>query len=98
MHTDPNEMEYATRHNRLLYYEVYDGDDPNADNLLRTVTYTYYETGNVSNISIKDEYLAGMSGTAADYDYVRDLAPSRLRASQSRPPVFLRRSRSACRT
>ena len=75
VHTDPNEMEDATYHNRLLYYEVYDGDDPNADNLLRTVRYTYYETGWASNISIKDEYVAGVTGgTAGDYDYVQDLA------------------------
>ena len=40
------EMHYPTWHNRLLQYRVYDGDpeDPET-NLLRTVGYAYYKTG-----------------------------------------------------
>jgi RHS repeat-associated protein len=47
---DPYELEYPTRNNRLLKYEVYENDV-----LTRTVSYVYYKTGDVSNITIKDE-------------------------------------------
>jgi len=50
---DPNQMTYATHHNRLLSYEVYDTRVTPAD-LLRTVRYTYYDTGQVSNITVAD--------------------------------------------
>jgi RHS repeat-associated protein len=52
---DPNQLTYATHHNRLLSYEVYDTSDPNAAALLRTVRYTYYDTGQASNITVFDE-------------------------------------------
>jgi YD repeat-containing protein len=47
---------YPTWHNRLLEYRMYDRDpnDPNTI-LLRTVSYTYYKTGQASNITVKDE-------------------------------------------
>jgi RHS repeat-associated protein len=48
-------LTYATHHNRLLSYEVYDTSDPNAAALLRTVRYTYYDTGQASNITVFDE-------------------------------------------
>ena len=54
---------YQTNNNRLLRYEEkLDGD------LQRTVSYVYYKTGDVSNITVKDE------GTGADFDWYRDLA------------------------
>ncbi|MCG3127925.1 MAG: hypothetical protein CHACPFDD_02798 [Phycisphaerae bacterium] len=47
--TEPNQ-EFVTNNNRLMYYtETVDSE------LRRTVYYTYYETGDVSNITIKDE-------------------------------------------
>jgi RHS repeat-associated protein len=51
---DPNQLTYATHHNRLLSYEVYDTSGPSSD-LLRTVKYTYYDTGQASNITVFDE-------------------------------------------
>ena len=66
---DPNELEFPTWHNRLLEYRMYDGDpnDPNTS-LLRTVSYTYYKTGQASNITVKDE------GEGSEYDTYHDLA------------------------
>ncbi len=66
---DPNELEFPTWHNRLLEYRMYDGDpnDPNTT-LLRTVSYTYYKTGQASNITVKDE------GEGSEYDTYNDLA------------------------
>lgn len=55
---DPQVLDYPTWHNRLLQYRVYDDDpeDPET-NLLRTVAYAYYKTGQASNITVKDEYV-----------------------------------------
>jgi hypothetical protein len=82
VHTDPNELTYATRHNRLLEYRVWrhagggtpDPNDPN--DLRRTVTYTYYETGDVSNVTLKDRYVDPNEtpGDPNDYDWYHDLA------------------------
>ena len=69
-----DDMEMNTHNNRLLAYRVYDGDDPQTDNLLRTVRYTYYDNGNVANITLKDDYVSGVTGgTEADYDWYHDL-------------------------
>ncbi len=68
---DDPDMPYATHNNRLLYYELYD-EDPTPRKLLRTVNYTYYDDGNASNITIKDEDPTGSSAPA--YDVHRDLA------------------------
>ena len=66
---DPNDLDFPTWHNRLLEYRIYDGD-PNGQGteLLRTVSYTYYKTGQASNITVKDE------GEGAAYDVYHDLA------------------------
>ncbi len=66
---DPNDLDFPTWHNRLLEYRIYDGD-PNGQGteLLRTVSYTYYKTGQASNITLKDE------GEGAAYDTYHDLA------------------------
>ncbi|MFQ5805117.1 MAG: dockerin type I domain-containing protein [Phycisphaerae bacterium] len=67
--SDPDQ--YPTCNNRLLYYELYDmGQTP--EKLLRTVSYTYYDTGDVSNITIKDEDPTG--GNSSAYDWHHDLA------------------------
>jgi RHS repeat-associated protein len=42
--------EYWTRNNRLLHYMEYDASGA----LLRTVSYTYFQMGHVSNITIRD--------------------------------------------
>ncbi len=54
---DPNNRPqgYETNNNRLLWYEVYTHFEWNTPPLARTVSYLYYETGDVSNITIKDE-------------------------------------------
>ena len=71
-------MEFPTYHNRLLYYTVTDISDQNPENweLLRTVSYTYYITGQASNITIKDEDPDPdpVSGPDAAYDVYQDLA------------------------
>src|SRR5690606_13609232 len=54
---DPATLDYPTHHNRLLWYELYDISDPNAAALLRTVRYTYSDTGQASNITVTDEVL-----------------------------------------
>jgi len=66
---DPNELEFPTWHNRLLEYRMYDRDpnDPNTI-LLRTVSYTYYKTGQASNITVKDEDPNG-TGDLEEIDY-----------------------------
>jgi hypothetical protein len=67
---------YPTWHNRLLEYRMYDGDpnDPNTI-LLRTVSYTYYKTGQASNITVKDEDPdSGPGGPDPAYDVYYDLA------------------------
>ena len=64
------ELGYATNNNRLLWYEVKDSQE----HWLRTVRYVYYKTGDVSNITIKDEYVAGAPGSQADYDWYHDLS------------------------
>ena len=53
---EPNQLDYSTHHNRLLSYELYDTSGV-SDVLLRTVTYTYYDTGQASNITVTDEQL-----------------------------------------
>ena len=63
---EPDPPEYDTRNNRLLEYREYTGGDPWT--LTRSVRYTYYKMGHVSNITIKDE------GVGAEYDWYRDLA------------------------
>ena len=69
-----DDMEMNTHNNRLLAYRVYDGDDPQTDNLLRTVRYTYYDNGNAANITLKDDYVSGVTGgTETDYDWYHDL-------------------------
>ncbi len=72
---DPETLDFPTRHNRLLSYEVFDTSGE-GDVLLRTVRYTYYQTGAVSNITIQDEYLdtEATPGDPADYERRRDLA------------------------
>jgi hypothetical protein len=66
------EPEYATRNNRLLEYREY-FDDGETKTLLRTVHYTYYETGHVSNITLHDEWLG--EGEPDDaYTWYYDLA------------------------
>ncbi|MCH8992795.1 MAG: RHS repeat-associated core domain-containing protein [Acidobacteria bacterium] len=62
--TDPD-LDFPTTNNRLMDYGV-DYDDDGTDD--RAVFYTYYQTGHVSNITIKDE------GVGAEYDKFRDLA------------------------
>ena len=54
---------FQTNNNRLLHYE-----EKLNSALQRTVSYVYYKTGDVSNITIKDE------GTGEDFDWYRDLA------------------------
>jgi hypothetical protein len=57
---DPNsglDGQYETRNNRLLLYREFDPNAQGGSRLLRTVRYTYYVTGHVSNITIKDEDL-----------------------------------------
>jgi hypothetical protein len=71
---NPFALEFPSRHNRLLYYELFDTSGQ-SDVLLRTVRYTYYATGNVSNITIKDEWIEGVTpGEPGDYDVFHDLA------------------------
>jgi hypothetical protein len=72
-------MDYPTHKNRLLYYELYDMSQT-PEKLLRTVTYTYWETGEASDpsdrlrasITIKDEDPTG--GNDPAYDWYHDLA------------------------
>ena len=75
VHTPPSGMTYATRDNRLLSYQVFDTSS-GSDVLLRTVTYTYYQSGWASNITIADAYVdpATTPGDPGDYDWRRDLA------------------------
>jgi RHS repeat-associated protein len=65
----PADPEYDTRNNRLLEYREYPGDGEGgwlaAD---RSVRYTYYKIGHVSNITVKDY------GEGAAYDWYNDLA------------------------
>ncbi len=70
--SDPNNRDpnYPTNNNRLLWYEEY--VDDNGWTLTRTIRYTYYVHGHVSNITIKDEYLG--VGDPNDYNWYRDLA------------------------
>lgn len=71
---DPFSLDHPSRHNRLLYYELFDTSGQ-SDVLLRTVRYTYYATGNASNITVKDEWVQGVTpGVEADYDAYHDLA------------------------
>jgi hypothetical protein len=70
---DPEELDWPTRNNRLLRYEVRGGGPQGT--LLRTVWYTYYKTGDVSNITLKDEYVEGRTpGERTDYTWYHDLA------------------------
>jgi YD repeat-containing protein len=62
---------YPTHNNRLLYYELYDTSQT-PEKLLRTVSYTYWDTGEASNITIKDEDPTG--GNDPAYDWHNDLA------------------------
>lgn len=70
-HWDPN---FATKNNRLVSYEVRSGSATGT--LLRTVEYTYYKTGDASNISVKDEYVNSTvtPGDPCDYGWWYDLA------------------------
>jgi hypothetical protein len=78
---DPNHFgldpQYQTRNNRLLLYREYDPNAAGGSRLVRTVRYTYYVTGHVSNITIKDEDPNG-GGSPTDpnnpYNWYRDLA------------------------
>ncbi|MEP0847063.1 MAG: hypothetical protein HRF50_09615, partial [Phycisphaerae bacterium] len=76
---NPLDLDYPTRHNRLVQYVVRAGVDPNAP-VVRTVKYTYWLTGNATNITVKDEYYAGGAGVppapgdSNDYDRYHDLA------------------------
>ena len=78
VHVDYEALDYPTYHNRLLYYTVTDISDQNPENweLLRTVSYTYYITGQASNITIKDEDPDPdpVSGPDPAYDVYNDLA------------------------
>lgn len=67
---DPSGWAYPTKNNRLLSYEVRSGSATGT--LLRTVKYIYYKTGDVCNISLKDEYQG--SGDANAYNLWYDLA------------------------
>jgi RHS repeat-associated protein len=64
--------QYETRNNRLLEYCEFDTSGQ-TDVLLRTVHYTYYETGHVSNITLKDEY-TGTGEVPDEYTWHYDLA------------------------
>ena len=70
------EMDYPTRNNRLLEYRVYDGNPEDPNDLRRTVTYTYYQNGDASNITVKDEYVDAETtpGDPNDYAWQHDLA------------------------
>ncbi len=72
--SDPNNRDpnYVTNNNRLLWYEDYVDDGQSGWDLIRTVNYTYYQVGHVSNITIKDEYPD--VGDPNDYEWYRDLA------------------------
>jgi YD repeat-containing protein len=63
---------YETHNNRLLEYREY-FDDGESKTLLRTVHYTYYETGHVSNITLHDEWL-GEGDPPDEYTWYYDLA------------------------
>jgi RHS repeat-associated protein len=68
-------MDFPTRNNRLLEYKFYEPDGQGGERLLRTVSYTYFRGGHVSNIGVKDEYHAGVTpGQPEDYEWVYDLA------------------------
>ncbi|MCC6361486.1 MAG: hypothetical protein IT450_22360 [Phycisphaerales bacterium] len=71
---DPETLDWPTRNNRLLKYEI--RKDSTSGDLLRTVSYTYYKTGHASNITVKDWYVDSSTtpGSAADYDWYHDLA------------------------
>ncbi|MCC6360020.1 MAG: RHS repeat-associated core domain-containing protein, partial [Phycisphaerales bacterium] len=71
---DPENLDWPTRNNRLLKYEI--RKDSTSGDLLRTVSYTYYKTGHASNITVKDWYVDSSTtpGNAADYDWYHDLA------------------------
>jgi len=72
---EPEQMDFPTRNNRLLEYKVYEPDGQGGERLLRTVSYTYFRGGHVSNIGVKDEYHAGVTpGQPEDYEWVYDLA------------------------
>ncbi len=64
---------YVTRNNRLLWYVDSIGDGQNNWTPMRTVKYTYYVTGDASNITIKDEW-TGQGEAPAEYGYYYDLA------------------------
>ena len=74
--SDPANREagFETNNNRLLWYEEYasDGQGGWQATPARTVRYTYYVSGHVSNITIKDEYDG--YGTAGDFEWYYDLA------------------------
>ena len=74
---DPNGA-IQTRNNRLLRYYEYGPDGGGGRPLERTVWYTYYTTGDVSNITVKDEDPNGPSEPANDpnnpYNWYHDVA------------------------
>lgn len=65
------EPNFPTLNNRLMKYE-----EKINGTLVRTVKYTYYKTGDASNIVIKDHYVNSTltPGAQADYDWSHDLA------------------------
>jgi RHS repeat-associated protein len=65
------EPSHPTLNNRLMRYE-----EKINGTLVRTVRYTYYKSGDVSNIAIKDHYVNSTQtpGNQSDYDWVHDLA------------------------
>lgn len=62
-------LDHPTWQNRLLEYHIYDGNpEEQGTELLRTVSYTYYKTGQASNITVWDE------GAGPEYGWAYDLA------------------------
>ncbi|MFN0135725.1 MAG: RHS repeat-associated core domain-containing protein [Phycisphaerae bacterium] len=71
---DAANQPFPTRNNRLEKYDVFQGTTETGPRL-RTVRYLYYKTGDVCNITVKDDYIAGITpGAAAAYDLYYDLA------------------------
>jgi RHS repeat-associated protein len=72
---DPNGT-VRTRNNRLLRYYDYGPDGQGGYRLERTVWYTYYQTGDVANITLKDEPPPGVdvNDPNSPYNWYYDLA------------------------
>jgi RHS repeat-associated protein len=65
--------DFITRNNRLLWYVESIGDGQSGWTPVRTVKYTYYVTGDVSNITVKDNW-TGVGSPPAEYSFYYDLA------------------------